>query len=78
MLFQQSPQQRHFWLLSLTDKDAKPRNITCAAKPRFTMAARSITRWKVHCPFRMQKQPGTSGILFRLALSNATRAKSPS
>src|ERR1043166_4834399 len=54
------------WLLSLTDKDAKPRNINAAnlaydGSPKYSPAGKYIA-------FRMQKQPGYESDLFRLAL----------
>jgi dipeptidyl aminopeptidase/acylaminoacyl peptidase len=54
------------WLLSLDDKDAKPRNITAAnlaydGSPKYSPDGKYIA-------YRMQKQPGYESDLFRIAL----------
>jgi dipeptidyl aminopeptidase/acylaminoacyl peptidase len=54
------------WLISLSDRDAKPRNVTASnpaydGSPKYSPDGRYIA-------FRMQKQPGYESDLFRLAL----------
>lgn len=54
------------WVISLTDKDARPRNITASnpaydGSPKYSPDGRFIA-------YRMQKQPGYESDLFRIAL----------
>lgn len=61
------------WLLSLTDKDAKPRNIT-AANPAYDGSPKYSPDGK-YIAYRMQKQPGYESDLFRLALYDRATGK---
>lgn len=62
------------WLISLSDTDLKPRNITAAnpaydGSPKYSPDGRYIA-------YRMQKQPGYESDLFRLALYEHSTGKS--
>lgn len=62
------------WLVSLNDRELKPRNITAAnpaydGSPKYSPDGRYIA-------YRMQKQPGYESDLFRLAIYERSTAKS--
>ena len=61
------------WIISLTDRDARPRNITAAnlaydGSPKYSPDGKYIA-------YRMQKQPGYESDLFRLALYERSTGK---
>jgi dipeptidyl aminopeptidase/acylaminoacyl peptidase len=62
------------WILSLEDKDAKPRNIT-AANPAYDGSPKYSPDGK-HIGYRLQKQPGYESDLFRIALYERATGKS--
>lgn len=62
------------WLISLTDKDAKPRNITASnpaydSSPKYSADGRYIA-------YRLQKQPGYESDLFRIAIYDRSNGSS--
>ncbi|HJQ71547.1 MAG TPA: S9 family peptidase [Blastocatellia bacterium] len=62
------------WLISLTDRDARPRNITASnpaydGSPKYSPDGRFIA-------YRMQKQPGYESDLFRIALYDRASGQS--
>ncbi len=62
------------WLISLTDKDARPRNITASnpaydGSPKYSPDGRFIA-------YRMQKQPGYESDLFRIAIYDRASGRS--
>ncbi|MBI3650877.1 MAG: S9 family peptidase [Acidobacteria bacterium] len=70
----ESSTNNDLWLLSLTDPNAKPRNITAAnlsydGSPKYSPDGRYIA-------YRMQKIPGYESDLFRLALYDRATGKS--
>ncbi|MDX6696054.1 MAG: hypothetical protein QOF02_3657 [Blastocatellia bacterium] len=62
------------WLLSLTDRDARPRNIT-ASNPAYDGSPKYSPDGK-YIAYRMQQQPGYESDLFRIALYDRQSGKS--
>lgn len=62
------------WIVSLNDKEPKPRNIT-AANPAYDGSPKYSPDGK-YIGYRMQKQPGYESDLFRLAIYERTTGKS--
>jgi dipeptidyl aminopeptidase/acylaminoacyl peptidase len=62
------------WILSLTDSNARARNIT-ASNPAYDGSPKYSPDGK-YIAYRMQKQPGYESDLFRLALYDRTTARS--
>lgn len=62
------------WIISLNDKEAKPRNIT-AANPAYDGSPKYSGDGK-YIGYRMQKQPGYESDLFRLAIYERATGKS--
>jgi dipeptidyl aminopeptidase/acylaminoacyl peptidase len=62
------------WIISLEDKDPKPRNIT-AANPAYDGSPKYSPDGK-HIGYRMQQQPGYESDLFRIAIYERATGKS--
>jgi len=62
------------WIISLADKDPKPRNIT-AANPAYDGSPKYSPDGK-YIGYRMQQQPGYESDLFRIALYERSTGKS--
>jgi dipeptidyl aminopeptidase/acylaminoacyl peptidase len=62
------------WIISLTDKDPKPRNIT-PANPAYDGSPKYSPDGK-YIGYRMQRQPGYESDLFRIALYERANGKS--
>src|SRR6266540_1100431 len=62
------------WIISLNDKDSKPRNIT-ADNPAYDGSPRYSPDGK-YIAYRLQKQPGYESDLFRLAIYERATGKS--
>ncbi len=62
------------WIISLVDRDARPRNIT-ATNPAYDGSPKYSPDGK-YIAYRMQKQPGYESDLFRIALYDRSTGKS--